>query len=390
MKLLFSRGMFALSLAFAASAAIDADAVSAADFEGRPLNGRDLLRDRDDMNMNMPSFEPYDSGSIKTLLVSYRDEAGHRNVVAHARAMTSEGRAIEEASNIVFSKQHKISSKAGKARRARGLQDDRDDLAFDSAKGISIVTVDTATENFDDEVTALENIEGVSSVEENHPMHIFSTDMEHEQNLRGVKAADHISEIQDAMKAAADALPVPEDKIDYSPSHEGRGRRLAEDVPYGIGMVNASWVWDQDQSSAMVDPIKICVVDTGYDPSHQDLPNEADHNVIGHVGEDTSGPNMGQWNIDGHGHGTHCAGTIGAIGDNEIGVTSVNPDPSKFQFIIGKGLSDSGSGTSATVMSAVEQCVTKGAKVISMSLGGSPFSEITNSLYKDYYDDGGK
>ena len=97
-----------------------------------------------------------------------------------------------------------------------------------------------------------------------------------------------------------------------------------------------------------------------------------------------------QWNIDGHGHGTHCAGTIGAIGDNEIGVTSVNPDPSKFQFIIGKGLSDSGSGTSATVMSAVEQCVTKGAKVISMSLGGSPFSEITNSLYKDYYDDGGK
>ena len=118
----------------------------------------------------------------------------------------------------------------------------------------------------------------------------------------------------------------------------------------------------------------------------QDLPNEADHNVIGFEGIGLNGV----WNIDGDGHGTHCAGTIGAIGDNGIGVTSVNPDPSKFQFIIGKGLSDSGSGSTATVMSAVEQCVTKGAKVISMSLGGSGLSEITESKYMGYYDDGGK
>ena len=28
--------------------------------------------------------------------------------------------------------------------------------------------------------------------------------------------------------------------------------------------------------------------------------------------------------MDGHSHGTHCAGTIGAEGDNEIGVVGVN------------------------------------------------------------------
>ncbi len=371
MKLFFSKGTLALSLAFAASAAIEA--VSAADFEGRPLKGRDLLRD----DMNMPSFEPYDPGSIKTLLVSYRDEAGHGNVAAHADAMKSQGRAIKEASNIVFSKQHKVSAKAGKARRGRVLQDDQDDDdAYDFAKGISFVTVDTASEDFDAEVAALENIEGVSSVEEDAPMHILSTDMEHQQNLRGVKAADHISEIQDAMKAAADALPVPEDK-----SH---GRRLDDEVPYGIDMVNASHVWGQ--SPATGDPIKICVVDTGYDPTHQDLPNEDDHNVIGHEGAGTPGA----WYVDGHGHGTHCAGTIGAIGTNGIGVTSVNPDPSKFQFIIGKGLSDSGSGSSSGVMNAVQQCVDKGAKVISMSLGGGGYSSTSNAAYENYYDSDGK
>jgi serine protease len=384
MKLLFSRGTFTLSLAFAASAsaAIDADAVSAADVEGRPLNGRG----RDDMNMNMPSFEHYDSGSIKTLLVSYRDEAAHGNVVAHTTAMESQGRAIKESSNIVFSKPHKISGKAGKARRARGLQDDQAD---DFAKGISFVKVDTTSENYEAEVAALKNIEGVSSVEEDSLVHIYSNFKEHQQNLRGVKAADHISEIQDAMKAATDALPVPEDKIDYSPSHEGRGRRLAEDVPCGINMVNASWVWDQDQPAAMADPIKICVVDTGYDSGHPDLPTEDEHNVKGwHEGIGTDDSPYGEWNIDGHGHGTHCAGTIGAIGGNDIGVTSVNPDPSKFQFIIGKGLDDRGRGYTSNLLEAVEKCVEMGAKVVSMSLGGGGHSWAVNGVYEDIYDQG--
>ena len=90
------------------------------------------------------------------------------------------------------------------------------------------------------------------------------------------------------------------------------------------------------------------------------------------------------------GHGTHCAGTIGAIGNNEIGVTSVNPDPTKFQFFIGKGLSNSGSGSNANVVKAVEACVNAGAKVISMSLGGSGYSSTTDAFYKDQYDKGGE
>ncbi len=333
--------------------------------------------------MNMPKFKPYNSGSIKTLIVSYRDDAAHDKVAAHTTAMASQGRAIMEDSNIKFAKRHNVRDKA---QRARGLQDDQGDRADDFVKGFSFVKVDTTSENFEAEVAALKNIEGVLSVQEDTLVHILS--MEHQQNLRGVKATDHISEIQDAMKAATEALPVPEDDIDYSPNREGRGRRLAENLPYGIDMVNASWVWDQDPPA---DPIKICVVDTGYDSGHPDLPKEVEHNVKGwHAGIGTSSTPYGKWNVDGHGHGTHCAGTIGAIGDNGIGVTSVNPDPSKFQFIITKGLSDGGSGTTANVVSAVEQCVIKGAKVVSMSLGGSGYNPEINAFYEEMYDGGGK
>ena len=83
-------------------------------------------------------------------------------------------------------------------------------------------------------------------------------------------------------------------------------------------------------------------------------------------------------------HGTHCAGTIGAIGGNSLGVTSVNNDPKKFKFHIGKGLKDSGSGFSSNVMSAVQSCIDNGASVVSMSLGGSGFSATTAQFYKKY------
>ena len=86
--------------------------------------------------------------------------------------------------------------------------------------------------------------------------------------------------------------------------------------------------------------------------------------------------------------GTHCAGTIGAIGGNDEGVDSVNPDPSKFDFFIGKGLADSGSGSNSGVLQAVEACRDNGAHIISMSLGGGGFSQAAFDTYTDMYDDG--
>lgn len=66
----------------------------------------------------------------------------------------------------------------------------------------------------------------------------------------------------------------------------------------------------------------------------------------------------------------------------------VNPNPSRFSFHIGKGLSDSGSGRNTDVLAAVSDCVDNGAHVISMSLGGSDYSATADNTYDNAYDAG--
>merc|ERR1712157_315396 len=164
-----------------------------------------------------------------------------------------------------------------------------------------------------------------------------------------------------------------------------RSRQLAEEEPYGIGMVleDVAWWKDKFANSPPTGSSKVCVVDTGYGNGHEDLPT-LDQNADGH------GPqSSGEWYIDGHSHGTHCAGSIGAVGDNSKGVVGVIPGPlnDKFSFFIGKGLSDSGSGSTSSVMSAVQACVDNGSNVISMSLGGGGASDAVNQQYHGHYKD---
>merc|ERR1712048_97797 len=71
------------------------------------------------------------------------------------------------------------------------------------------------------------------------------------------------------------------------------------------------------------------------------------------------------------------------------GVVGVIPNSisDNFSFFIGKGLSDSGSGSTSSVMAAVQACVDNGSNVISMSLGGGAPSDIVNQQYYGHYKD---
>merc|ERR1712176_1364947 len=160
----------------------------------------------------------------------------------------------------------------------------------------------------------------------------------------------------------------------------GHIRKLAEDTPYGIPMV----LEDMDFWKGLDAPsgsIKVCVADTGYDLGHEDLPKGGDI-----TGSDSS--SNGSWDSDGHGHGTHCSGTVAGLGENSKGVVGVIPDNmnGKFHLVIGKALSDSGSGSNSGVLGAVQSCVDNGAKVISLSLGGGGYSSTTDEFYKDLYE----
>lgn len=104
--------------------------------------------------------------------------------------------------------------------------------------------------------------------------------------------------------------------------------------------------------------VDVAVIDTGIDSSHPDL------NVIGGVNCST-----GRSFQDGNGHGTHVAGTIGAI-DNGIGVVGVAPGVELWAVRV---LNNAGSGTWASVICGVDWAADpgNGIEVANMSLGGS-------------------
>lgn len=143
---------------------------------------------------------------------------------------------------------------------------------------------------------------------------------------------------------------------------------VGEQVPYGITMVQADQL-TFDAAHAK----KLCIVDSGYDIAHEDLPPS------GVAGVDLTGSGIGNWNTDEASHGTHVAGTIAAL-HNSVGVVGVIPTGQQPLFI-SKVFDASGSASSSTIIKGVLQCNKNKAKVISMSLGGGRPTNFEQKIY---------
>lgn len=133
-------------------------------------------------------------------------------------------------------------------------------------------------------------------------------------------------------------------------------------VDWGVKRIGA------DLSTSTGNGVVVAVLDTGCDMSHPDL----FHAYI-QEGRQLVSHNMiypGRPADDGNGHGTHCAGIIGAR-DNSYGTRGVAPN---CKIIPVKVLSDTGSGAGSWVIGGIDWCVanrtTYNIKVLSMSLGG--------------------
>ncbi len=155
-------------------------------------------------------------------------------------------------------------------------------------------------------------------------------------------------------------------------------RLMAQDVPYGISMVQADQV-DDSVASASAGGKKICVIDSGLDLPHEDMGARGD--TIG--GTNDSG--TGNWYNHGGPHGTHVAGTIAAL-NNGIGVRGVIGTNPSMHII--KVFNASGWGYSSDLVNAINTCKTNGADVINMSLGGTGSSVSEKNGIQAAYDAG--
>ena len=132
-----------------------------------------------------------------------------------------------------------------------------------------------------------------------------------------------------------------------------------QEVPWGVDRIGAPVVHGYNKGNG----IKVAIIDTGIDYNHPDL-NANYKGGYDFVNKDNDP-------MDDNGHGTHCAGIIGAA-DNDEGVIGVAPEVHLHGV---KVLNSGGSGSYSNVIAGIEWSVDNDMQVISMSLGGNSYSQ---------------
>ncbi|MFG1499155.1 S8 family peptidase [Halobacteriovorax sp. XZX-3] len=159
--------------------------------------------------------------------------------------------------------------------------------------------------------------------------------------------------------------------------------------------INATAAWNVETGDR---DLVVAVIDTGVDYTHADLKantwknegeiagNGIDDDGNGFV-DDVYGYDFANKDgdpMDGHSHGTHCAGVIGAR-HNGTGIMGVMANV-KIMSI--KFLSDSGSGETIDAISSIDYAVANGAKILSNSWGGGEYSEALKESIQNARDKG--
>ena len=163
---------------------------------------------------------------------------------------------------------------------------------------------------------------------------------------------------------------------------------------YGMTIIDAPQAWDKETGSKAV---IVGVIDTGVDRDHDDL----EANMWTNPGESGGGKENNNIDDDANGfvddfrgwdfvnndnnafddnqHGTHVSGTIGAAGNNSLGVVGVNWDVTIMPL---KFLDDQGSGDTGDAVEAIIYGTSMGAQVLSNSWGGGGRSQALEDAVK--------
>ncbi len=207
----------------------------------------------------------------------------------------------------------------------------------------------------------------VLAVEEDREMHILGTHVADGQSEAASKA--YRDGYTDAMYSMFQKMFVPplQAPVAAMPGYGSQAPVSAESlqpIQWNIKLVKAPAAWARGYKGQGV---KVAVLDTGVAP-HPDLVISGGISFVSGVSS----------YLDGHGHGTHCCGVVGAR-NNSIGVVGVAPECSLYAV---KVLNDAGSGSTSAIIAGMTWAKNQGMKVISMSLGSSsaPSTAYTTAI----------
>ena len=160
--------------------------------------------------------------------------------------------------------------------------------------------------------------------------------------------------------------------------------------------IDGAEAWEKTTGSK---DVLVGVIDTGVDRNHRDLkdnmwsnPNEIPGNGLdddnnGYV-DDVHGwdfANNDNDPFDDNSHGTHCAGTIGGVGNNGVGVTGVCWDVSMVGL---KFLNRYGSGALSDAVKAISYATKINVDLTSNSWGGGGFSRSMKNAIDEAHTKG--
>lgn len=149
---------------------------------------------------------------------------------------------------------------------------------------------------------------------------------------------------------------------------------------WGMRHINAESAWNTTTGDSGV---FVAVIDTGINYNHMDIAANMGQDADGNYGIDTINEDSNP--MDDHGHGTHVAGTIGAVGNNNIGVVGVNWN---VRLLGVKVLNHNGMGFDMTIIDGIDYIIAQklrgvNVKVANLSLGGwrDAYADQTTSPY---------
>ena len=161
---------------------------------------------------------------------------------------------------------------------------------------------------------------------------------------------------------------------------------------WDLTRMNILEAWDIEEGSS---DVIVAVIDSGVDRNHPDLVNRVMNGADfvsggdgfgGEVDGDNIDNNFNGWTDENVGHGTHCAGIIGAEPYNSIGSVGVNVNVTILPLRIFPVDGDGGA-TVSSISAAMSYARSHGASVLSLSLGGPYYSSTFANAVQAAIDD---